>query len=177
MKVSPLELPLSEVRAELDRLRRPLTIAIIRAKNPFNVGAIIRVAHSFLVREIVLVGTEPFYERAAMGMDKYENIVELPDDTALIEWAKERDLPLVVLERDDATESLWQATLPERCCMVFGSEDFGVGPALVQAASQVLAIPMYGINHSFPVSIAAGIAMGEWTRRYMGVDSPPMHAS
>jgi tRNA G18 (ribose-2'-O)-methylase SpoU len=25
---------------------------------------------------------------------------------------------------------------------------------------------MYGINHSFPVTVAAGIAMAEWTRRY-----------
>jgi hypothetical protein len=25
---------------------------------------------------------------------------------------------------------------------------------------------MYGINHSFPVTVAAGIAMAEWTRRH-----------
>jgi hypothetical protein len=25
---------------------------------------------------------------------------------------------------------------------------------------------MYGINNSFPVTVAAGIAMAEWTRRY-----------
>jgi hypothetical protein len=25
---------------------------------------------------------------------------------------------------------------------------------------------MYGINNSFPVTVAAGIAMAEWTRRH-----------
>jgi tRNA G18 (ribose-2'-O)-methylase SpoU len=29
----------------------------------------------------------------------------------------------------------------------------------------VIAIPMYGINHSYPVAIAAGMTMCEWARR------------
>src|SRR4029079_11629818 len=75
MKVPAFDLPVEEIRARLGKLRRPLSVAVLRARNPFNVGAIIRVAHSFLVREIVLVGDERYYERGAMGMDRYENIV------------------------------------------------------------------------------------------------------
>ena len=37
---------------------------------------------------------------------------------------------------------------------------------ILDAAEQVVAIPMFGVNHSYPVSVAAGIAMAEWTRRY-----------
>lgn len=167
MKVPPLGLPLNDVREELDKLRHPLSIAVLRAKNPFNVGAIIRTAHSFLVREIFLIGDAPFYERAAMGMDKYENIVKLPTERSLIDTARARGLPLVVLEKDHARENLWTTQLPSPCLMVFGNEDDGVGPELIEAADQVVGIPMFGINHSFPVSIASGIAMGEWTRRYV----------
>ena len=50
--------------------------------------------------------------------------------------------------------------------MVFGSETAGVPETLIAAAKQVIAIPMYGINNSFPVTVAAGIAMAEWTRRH-----------
>jgi len=50
--------------------------------------------------------------------------------------------------------------------MVFGSEVSGVSREIVDAADLVVGIPMYGINHSFPVTVAAGIAMAEWTRRY-----------
>ena len=64
MKVAPFEMAAAEIRDSLAGLRRPLSVAILRARNPFNVGAIIRVAHSFLAREIILVGTEPYYERA-----------------------------------------------------------------------------------------------------------------
>jgi tRNA G18 (ribose-2'-O)-methylase SpoU len=165
VKVEPFEQPLDEIRASLEKLRRPLTIAILRARNPFNVGAIIRVAHSFLVREIILVGTEPYYERGAMGMDRYENIVEVATDADLLARVRGRG-PLIVFEKDAARVDLWRADLPGECVMVFGSETHGVPGELIGAADQVVGIPMYGINHSFPVTVAAGIAMAEWTRRH-----------
>jgi tRNA G18 (ribose-2'-O)-methylase SpoU len=75
-------------------------------------------------------------------------------------------LPLIVFEREHARVDLWHADLPAECLMVFGSETAGVPDALVAAAAEVVAIPMYGINNSFPVTVAAGIAMAEWTRRH-----------
>jgi tRNA G18 (ribose-2'-O)-methylase SpoU len=166
VKVPPFELPLAEIRDSLRPLRRPLRVAVLRSKNPFNVGAIIRVAHSFLVQEVVLVGHESYYERAAMGMDRYENLVEIPSDAALIAWARERSLPIVAFEREHARVDLWRAPLPEACLMVFGSETEGVSEEILAAADTVVGIPMYGINNSFPVTVAAGIAMAEWTRRH-----------
>ncbi len=72
----------------------------------------------------------------------------------------------MVFEKEYAQVDLWRAELPEDCVMVFGSEVSGVSPEIVAAADLVVGIPMYGINHSFPVTVAAGIAMAEWTRRY-----------
>lgn len=166
MKVPPFELPLDEIRASLQALRRPLSVAVLRARNPFNVGAIIRVAHSFLVREILLVGDERWYERGAMGMDRYENIVALPTEADLIARVRAAGRKLVVFEKDAARVDLWHADLPEDCVMLFGSETAGVSDALLRAADLIVGIPMYGINHSFPVTVAAGIAMAEWTRRF-----------
>jgi tRNA G18 (ribose-2'-O)-methylase SpoU len=167
VKVAPFDMPVEEIRASLEKLRRPLSVAVLRAQNPFNVGAIIRVAHSFLVREIILVGEEPWYERGAMGMDRYENIVQVATDAELIARSRAKGLKLVVFEKDAAKVDLWHAELPGECVMVFGSEAHGVPEALVRAADLVVGIPMYGINHSFPVTVAAGIAMAEWTRRFV----------
>ena len=74
-KVPPLGMPLEEIREELDRIRHPFSVAIRRSKNPFNVGGVIRTAHSFLVKEIFLIGSEKFYRKGSMGMQRYENIV------------------------------------------------------------------------------------------------------
>ena len=63
-------------------VRNDFTIALHAADNAFAVGAMIRVAHSFLAREIVLIGDAPYYEKASMGMEKYETIT-LPDGRSL----------------------------------------------------------------------------------------------
>ncbi|TKD03159.1 TrmH family RNA methyltransferase [Polyangium fumosum] len=163
MKVPAFNLSTDEIREELAPIRHPFSIAVCRAKNPFNIGAIIRTAHSFLVREIFLVGTEPWYERAAMGMAKYETIVECPDEDAFLEAVRGR--PLIGVERDHARTTLWEAEMPDGLVFLFGSENDGLSDHLLAACSQVLAIPMYGINHSYPVAIAAGMVMCEWARR------------
>ncbi len=146
-------------------MRHPFRVVIDRAKNPFNIGAIIRTAHSFMAKEIVLVGTEPWYERAAMGMQRYENIVEFPTTTEFLEHADTHGWHLVSFEKDECNVGLWEADMPEDAVLVFGNEDRGVSSRILAASQQVVGIPMYGINHSFPISIAAGIAMAEWARR------------
>ncbi|MCG8555930.1 MAG: TrmH family RNA methyltransferase [Proteobacteria bacterium] len=167
MRVAPLGYPSEEVRRELARLRHPLRIAVDRFKNPFNVGAIIRTAHSFLAQEILLLGEAPYYKRASMGMEKYEHIVHVASPARFVQLASEKDWRIIAFERDHARVGLWQAELPARdAVLVFGNEDTGVDPSILDAAEQVVAIPMFGVNHSYPVSVAAGIAMAEWTRRY-----------
>lgn len=166
MYVPPLGMSRDEIRRELDRIRHPMRVAIDRAKNPFNVGAIIRTAHSFLPREILLVGSEPYYERAAMGMQRYEHLVEVPSPEALVARAATEGWKLVCFEKDAPTVvGLWDADLPEDSVLVFGNEDDGVAPCLLEAAHEVVAIPMYGINHSYPIAVAAGMALAEWARR------------
>jgi len=168
MYVPPFDMPTAEIKHELDRLRTPLRIAVQRSKNPFNIGAIIRVAHSFLVREIILIGEEPYYERASMGMEKYENITKLTDEAAFIDRVARDRLRVIAIEKDHPrVHGLWDYTFPEQgCVLLFGSENEGVSPDLLAIAEAVVAIPMFGINHSYPVSISAGIALAEWSRRY-----------
>ena len=163
MKIPPFGYSTAEVKATLDELRVPMSMAVIRAKNPFNVGAIIRVAHSFLVKELYLIGVEPFYEKASMGMHKYENIVECPTEEAFL--AQTAGRPLIALERDHATQTIWEAAMPDDAVFVMGSENDGVPEPILRACASVVAIPMYGINHSFPVTVAAGIVLTEWARR------------
>jgi tRNA G18 (ribose-2'-O)-methylase SpoU len=55
--------------------------------------------------------------------------------------------------------------MPPGLVLLFGSEDDGLPPSLLDACEDVIAIPMYGINHSYPVAIAAGMVMCEWARR------------
>ena len=160
----PLDSDPAEVRALLDPLRHDFTVALHAADNAFAVGAIIRVAHNFLAREIVLIGDAPYYEKASMGMEKYESIVAVKDEAAFFEHVKGR--PVWAIEKDHARRSLYEVdAFPRDVVLVLGSERFGLPRSTIDAADDVIAIPMYGVNHSFPVAIAAGIVMSEWARR------------
>ena len=164
MLVPPLGYSPDEVRALLAPLRNDLSIAIHSAKNAFAVGAIIRVAHSFLVREILVVGEAPWYEKASMGMHHYETIVRLPDDEAFFAHLGAR--PLWSVEKDHATVGLYDVeAYPKDVVLVFGSERGGLPSTVIERSQAVVGIPMYGVNHSFPVAVAAGMVLSDWARR------------
>lgn len=165
MRVPSFGLSPEEIRAELRPLRHDLSVAVVRAKNPFNVGAIIRVAHSFLVREIVLIGDAPYYERASMGMHRYETIVEVPTDEAFVARCRALGWPILGVERDAARRTLWEAEFPPDVVLAFGSEDDGLPAGVLEACVDVIAVPMYGINHSYPLTVATGMVLCEWARR------------
>jgi tRNA G18 (ribose-2'-O)-methylase SpoU len=160
----PLGATADEVRALLAPLRNDFSIAVYNCQNAFAVGAIIRVAHSFLAREIFIVGDEPYYAKASMGMEKYETIVRVADAEEL--FARAAGRPVWAVEKDHARRSVYAVDdFPRDVVLVVGSERAGLPRAFIDRADDVLGIPMYGVNHSFPVTVAAGIVMSEWARR------------
>jgi tRNA G18 (ribose-2'-O)-methylase SpoU len=162
--VPPLDAPPEQVREALRPLRNDFSVAVYACQNAFAVGAIIRVAHSFLAREIFVIGREPYYEKASMGMEKYETIVNVDGPDAFFHETAGR--PLWAVEKDHARRSLYDPRdFPAGVVFVFGSERAGLPREVLEGCDEVVGIPMYGVNHSFPVAVAAGMVMGEWARR------------
>jgi tRNA G18 (ribose-2'-O)-methylase SpoU len=164
----PLEPPLDaspeDVRAALEPLRNDFSVALWTPGNAFAVGAVIRVAHSFLAREVFVVGGERYYAKASMGMHRYEQVVRVRDAAELLGAVKGR--PVWAVEKDHARRSIHGVTaFPRGVVFLFGSERFGLPDEAVEAADEVVGIPLYGVNHSLPVAVAAGIVMNEWARR------------
>lgn len=161
---TPIDATTEEVRAVLAPLRSKVTLVLYTFGNAYAIGACIRVAHSFLVKDIVLVGDEPHYEKASMGMEKYEDIARVAGEAEL--FARLGTRPLWAVEKDHATTSLYRAEpFPDDVVLAFGSERRGLPTSVLARATQVVGIPMYGINHSFPVAIACGMVLAEWARR------------
>ncbi len=162
--VPPFDLDVDTIRALLEPLRNRIAVAVYNCQNPFAVGGIIRVAHSFLVREVIVIGREPYYAKASMGMHRYERVVTVDDADAFFAHAAGR--PVWAIEKEHADVGLYGVdAFPDDAVFVFGSERAGLPDAIVSRAARVVGIPMYGINHSFPVSVAAGMVLGEWARR------------
>ncbi|MGA2451018.1 MAG: TrmH family RNA methyltransferase [Polyangiaceae bacterium] len=161
----PLDTPPDVVRAALEPLRNDFSIALWAPGNAFAVGAVIRIAHSFLAREVFLIGDEPFYEKATMGMHKYESIVMLANESELLRTTRGR--PIWAVEKEQSRRSLWgRFTFPAGVVFVFGSERFGIPPEVLATADEIMGLPIFGVNHSLPLAVAAGIVMNEWARRH-----------
>lgn len=175
----PLEATPEAVREALAPLRNDFSVALLSAGNGFAVGAIIRIAHSFLAREVILLGGGDWYAKACMGMDKYETITRVPvlapagdgrDGGSALETLRQhvRGRPVWAVEKDHARRSVRAVDVfPPGVVFLFGSERFGIPDEVIAAADDVIGIPIYGVNHSLPLAVAAGIVMHEWAgRRY-----------
>jgi tRNA G18 (ribose-2'-O)-methylase SpoU len=159
----PIQSSPEAVRSALAPLRNDFSVALYSPGNAFAVGAIIRVAHSYLAREILIVGGGKWYAKASMGMHKYETIVRVKDTDALLATVAGR--PLWAVEKDHARVTLDSVkAFPPGVIFVFGSERFGLPEALLEKSDEVVGIPLYGVNHSLPVTVAAGIVMHAWAR-------------
>jgi tRNA G18 (ribose-2'-O)-methylase SpoU len=160
----PIDEPADVVRAWLDPICNDFSVALYSCQNPFAVGAIIRVAHSFLAKEILIIGDEPYYAKASMGMEKFEHIERCPSEEDFFERVRGR--PVWAVEKEYAKQNVVEvASFPPNVVFLLGSERFGLPKSAIDRADHAVAIPMYGINNSFPVTVAAGIVMHEWARR------------
>ncbi len=59
-----------------------------------------------------------------------------------------------------------RAQLPERGCLVFGSEGPGLTPELVEICSSLVGITQYGSTRSLNAGAAAAIAMYAWSQQW-----------
>lgn len=161
---APIDLTAAAVREVLEPVRHDFSVAMFTPGNAFTVGAVIRVAHNFLAREVILAGGQGWYPKASMGMEKYERIVRVRDEDELLRAVGSR--PLWAVEKDHARRSIHAVeSFPRDVVLLFGSERFGLSESILDRADEIVGIPIYGINHSLPVTVAAGIAMNEWARR------------
>jgi len=146
------------------RCGHDFSVALHSFGNAFAAGAVIRVAHSFLAREIIVIGREPFYAKASMGMEKYETVLRVESEEAFFEAVRGR--PVWAIEKDHARRSLNDiGRFPAGWYSSSAASAPGCRLRSSSEADEVVGIPMYGVNHSFPVAVAAGIVMHEWARR------------
>jgi len=156
--VPPLDASPEEVRDALAPLRGDFSVAVYASGNAFALGAIVRVAHNFLAREVVVIGLEPAYEKASMGMEKFESVVRVEDEEAFFAHVGEH--PVWAIEKDAARRSITSVErFPPGVVFLFGSERFGIPASVLERAAEVVGIPIYGVNHSLPLAVAAGIVM------------------
>lgn len=135
-------------------------------QDPGNVGAILRSAVAFGIRDAILGkgcadAWSPKVLRAAMGAHFGMRIVEHAALTALIDLFGGK----IVCATPRGGVQISAADLSGRVGWIFGAEGQGVSDALASRATLKVSIPMKGGTESLNVAAAAAILFYEFSRR------------
>jgi TrmH family RNA methyltransferase len=150
----------------IDLASSPGCVLLEAIQDAGNVGAILRSAAAFGVRDAVLGrgcadAWSPKVLRAAMGAHFAMRIADSADLAA--EMARFGGTVLCTVPRGG--KPLAQADLSGRLAWLFGAEGQGVSDALAARASLRVSIPMQGGTESLNVAATAAICFYETSRR------------
>ncbi|MHC4974197.1 MAG: TrmH family RNA methyltransferase [Planctomycetota bacterium] len=152
------------IKRALDEKRHAFGVLCANVAYDINLGSIIRTANAFLAAEVIIYGRRKADLRGAMGSYVYENLVHIPNATALDAFITERGYTPVCFEEAEGAVPLAELKWPAKPLMIFGQEGPGVPDELLERATLTAHIPQYGSIRSLNVSVAAGIAMYDWLR-------------
>lgn len=157
---------LPAIVADLDRSRHGLHVAIQNWEHDFNIGSMVRTANAFNVAGVHILGRRRWNRRGAMVTDRYLHVNHHATVAEFAEWARSEGVPLIGVDNLPGSEPLESMALPQRCCLVFGSEGPGLTAELVGACSRLAAITQYGSTRSLNAGAAAAIAMYHWALQW-----------
>ncbi|WP_347349160.1 TrmH family RNA methyltransferase [Nigerium sp.] len=152
--------------ADLDTRRHPLHVAIQNWEHDFNIGSIVRTANAFNVAGVHILGRRRWNRRGAMVTDRYLHVHHHESVAGLLEHLDAAGVTPVGVDNLPGSVPLETAELPERCCLIFGSEGPGLTDEVVDACASVVAISQYGSTRSINAGAAAAIAMYHWALRW-----------
>lgn len=153
-----------QIFSALAKSRLPLEIAIENVEHDFNIGSIVRTANSFNVSKVHIIGKKKYNRRGAMCTDKYLEIVHHSTIEDFLKTQKGREL-VAIENNTPRAKPLHDKKFIQETTLIFGSENSGITPELLDASTEVRFIESFGSTRSVNVGVAAGIAMYEYVRQ------------
>ena len=137
-------------------------------KPDFNIGKIFRTADAFGAREIHLVGVSAFNPDSAKGSVRWVPFYHHEDFSCCYQYLTEKGYVCTVFE-PGRSKLLGSCSLAKKSAFVMGHEEFGISfERSLYPDIEAISIPQWGHVQSLNVSIAASIALYEYTRQHPG---------
>lgn len=147
----------------------PFLIMLDRVTDVRNMGAIARTAECAGADALIV----PEKESAQLNADAVKtsagalNRIPVCRSKSLkntMEFLKQSGLTVVAVS-EKGVQAPTEVDMAVPLCMLMGSEEDGIAPALMKAADALVRIPMMGEIGSLNVSVAAGVVMYEVVRQ------------
>jgi tRNA G18 (ribose-2'-O)-methylase SpoU len=153
------------IKADLDKSRVSLHVAIENWQHDLNIGTIVRAANAFNVETVHIIGKRHWNRRGAMVTDRYLNIIQHSSVDDFVSVMKAENRQIIAIDNIEGSQPLSKTQLPAKIVMVFGGEGPGISDDMQSAADKIVAIEQFGSTRSVNVGVAAGIAMYVWMQQ------------
>jgi len=147
-----------------------ILVVLDGVEDPHNLGAIIRTAHAAGAAGIVIperraAGVTDVVAKAAAGALEHLPVIRVTNINRTLEELKERGYWIYGLDEGGA-EDYDRVDFSTPTALVMGAEGKGLHEQVRKHCDVLVRIPMAGKISSLNVSVAAGIVLFEWKRRY-----------
>ena len=163
---------LDAIVAELDARRNPLHVAIQNWEHDFNIGSIVRTANAFNVEAVHILGRRRWNRRGAMVTDRYLSVQHHADVPSFLAELHRLGVTPIGVDNLPGSVPLETTELPQRCCLIFGSEGPGLTDQVLAGCAGLVSITQHGSTRSLNAGAAAAIAMYHWARRWAAPAAP-----
>lgn len=155
------------VKADLDKSRNKLHIAIENWQHDFNIGTIVRAANAFNIEAVHIIGKKHWNRRGAMVTDRYMNIINHESVEDFVKRMNAEKRHIIAVDIIPGAVPISQTILPEKTVLVFGGEGPGLSEEILKSAQKIVMIEQFGSTRSVNVGVAAGIAMYIWMQQHV----------
>ncbi|GAB4219413.1 MAG: RNA methyltransferase [Candidatus Microgenomates bacterium] len=162
--------------------RNPIYFILENIYDTYNIGGLFRLADALAVEKMYLVGeteTPPNsrikkasigtykvvpWEYSKSAKDSIEKIVKLLN-SQIVKKEKNNNLTVkqfnhlevIAVEQHQKSVPYHQADYSFPVALIFGNESYGVKPETLEMVDKIVEIPMWGVNKSLNVIVAAAI--------------------
>jgi len=142
--------------------RHPIVLVLDNVLDTYNIGCFFRLADAIAAEKIYLCGptvTPPNIKihRASVGTWKWVPWKHYAQTTDCIKHLKTQGYQIVACEQDKNSISWEKAIYRKPVALILGSESGGIDKNVLKLCHHIIEIPVYGINHSLNVLVAASI--------------------
>jgi tRNA G18 (ribose-2'-O)-methylase SpoU len=153
------------IKADLDKTRFDLHIAIENWQHDMNIGTIVRNANAFNVSAVHIIGKRHWNKRGAMVTDRYLDIFQHATVEEFVAAVGKRHI--IAVDNLVGAVKLSKTSLPEHTVLVFGGEGPGLSDEMVAASEKMVFIEQFGSTRSVNVGVASGIAVYKWLQQHV----------
>lgn len=158
-------LTVEAIKADLDKSRVDLHVAIENWQHDLNIGTIVRNANAFNVAAVHIIGRRHWNKRGAMVTDRYLDVFHHESVEAFMAVVKDRHV--IAIDNMPGAVPLAKTILPKKAVLVFGGEGPGLSSQMQVASEQMVMIEQLGSTRSVNVGVASGIVMYTWLRQHV----------